>query len=248
MKTLVLIRHGESVWNKENRFTGWTDVVLSEKGMLEAKKAGKSLRDSEFNFDIAYTSVLKRAIQTLNIALEEMDMLWLPVIKSWRLNERHYGTLQGMNKLEMVEEFGDEQVQLWRRGFDIQPPALSIDDPRYQINDIRYKDLLPGKNPLTESLKDTIHRLMPYWNDVISKDLKANKKVLIAAHGNSLRAIIKHIDNISETDIMGVNVPTGIPLVYELDDNLKPLKKYYLGDEEEIKKAIETVANQSKAK
>lgn len=236
------------MWNKENRFTGWTDVGLSEKGMLEAKKGGKNLKDSEFSFDIAYTSVLKRAIQTLNIALEEMDMMWLPIVKSWRLNERHYGALQGMNKLEMVEKFGDEQVQLWRRGFDIQPPALSSDDPRYQINDPRYKYLLPGENPLTESLKDTIHRLMPYWNDVISKDLKANKKVLIAAHGNSLRAIIKHLDNMSDTDIMGLNVPTGIPLVYELDDQLKPLKKYYIGDEEEIKKAIESVANQSKAK
>jgi 2,3-bisphosphoglycerate-dependent phosphoglycerate mutase len=248
MKTLVLIRHGESVWNKENRFTGWTDVGLSEKGMLEAKKGGKSLKDGEFSFDLAYTSVLKRAIQTLNIALEEMDMMWLPVVKSWRLNERHYGALQGMNKLEMVEKFGDEQVQLWRRGFAIQPPALSADDPRYQIHDPRYKDLLPEENPLTESLKNTIHRLMPYWNDVISKDLKANKKILIAAHGNSLRAIIKHLDNMSDEEIMGLNVPTGIPLVYELDDQLKPLKKYYIGDEEEIKKAIESVANQSKAK
>jgi 2,3-bisphosphoglycerate-dependent phosphoglycerate mutase len=248
MKTLVLIRHGESVWNKENRFTGWTDVGLSEKGMLEAKKGGKSLKDGEFSFDLAYTSVLKRAIQTLNIALEEMDMMWLPVVKSWRLNERHYGALQGMNKLEMVEKFGDEQVQLWRRGFSVQPPALTADDPRYQIHDPRYKDLLPGENPLTESLKDTIHRLMPYWNDVISKDLKANKKVLIAAHGNSLRAIIKHLDNMSDEEIMGLNVPTGIPLVYELDDQLKPLKKYYIGDEEEIRKAIESVANQSKAK
>jgi len=248
MKTLVLIRHGESVWNKENRFTGWTDVGLSEKGMLEAKKGGKSLKDGEFTFDIAYTSVLKRAIQTLNIALEEMDMMWLPVVKSWRLNERHYGALQGMNKLEMVEKFGDEQVQLWRRGFDVQPPALKADDPRYQILDPRYKGLLPGENPLTESLKDTIHRLMPYWIDIISKDLIADKKVLIAAHGNSLRAIIKHLDKISDTDIMGLNVPTGIPLVYELDNQLNPMKKYYIGDEEEIKKAIESVANQSKAK
>jgi 2,3-bisphosphoglycerate-dependent phosphoglycerate mutase len=248
MKTLVLIRHGESVWNKENRFTGWTDVVLSEKGMLEAKKGGKSMKDGEYTFDIAYTSVLKRAIQTLNIALEEMDMMWLPVVKSWRLNERHYGALQGMNKLEMVEKFGDEQVQLWRRGFAVQPPALDPEDPRYQVNDPRYKDLLPGENPLTESLKDTIYRLMPYWNDVISKDLLAGKKVLIAAHGNSLRAIIKHLDSMSDEEIMGLNVPTGIPLVYELDDQLKPLKKYYIGDEEEIKKAIESVANQSKAK
>jgi 2,3-bisphosphoglycerate-dependent phosphoglycerate mutase len=248
MKTLVLIRHGESVWNKENRFTGWTDVILSEKGMLEAKKGGKSMKDGEFTFDIAYTSVLKRAIQTLNIVLEEMDMMWLPVVKSWRLNERHYGALQGMNKLEMVEKFGDEQVQLWRRGFAVQPPALDPEDPRYQINDPRYKDLLPGENPLTESLKDTIHRLMPYWNNVISKDLLAGKKVLIAAHGNSLRAIIKHLDSMSDEEIMGLNVPTGIPLVYELDDQLKPLKKYYIGDEEEIKKAIESVANQSKAK
>lgn len=248
MKTLVLIRHGESVWNKENRFTGWTDVGLSEKGMLEAKKGGKSLKDREYIFDIAYTSILKRAIQTLNIALEEMDMMWLPVVKSWRLNERHYGALQGMNKLEMVEKFGEEQVHLWRRGFDIQPPAMTTDDPRYQGNDVRYKDLLPGEYPLTESLKDTIHRLMPYWEDVISMDLKADKKVLIAAHGNSLRAIIKHLDNMNDVDIMGLNVPTGIPLVYELDDELKPLKKYYIGDEEEIRKAIESVANQSKAK
>ena len=248
MKTLVLIRHGESLWNKENRFTGWTDIGLSEKGMLEAKKGGKNLKDGEFTFDIVYTSVLKRAIQTLNIALEEMDMMWLPVIKSWRLNERHYGALQGMNKLEMVEKFGDEQVQLWRRGFDIQPPALSKDDPRYQGNDPRYKDLVTGENPLTESLKDTIHRLMPFWNDFISKDLKANKKVLIAAHGNSLRAIIKHLDHMSDDEITGLNVPTGIPLIYELYDQLKPLKKYYIGDEEEIKKAIESVANQSKAK
>jgi 2,3-bisphosphoglycerate-dependent phosphoglycerate mutase len=216
--------------------------------MLEAKKGGKSMKDGEFAFDIAYTSVLKRAIQTLNIALEEMDMMWLPVVKSWRLNERHYGALQGMNKLEMVEKFGDEQVQLWRRGFAVQPPALDPEDPRYQINDPRYKDLLPGENPLTESLKDTIQRLMPYWNDVISKDLIAGKKVLIAAHGNSLRAIIKHLDSMSDEEIMGLNVPTGIPLVYELDDQLQPQKKYYIGDEEEIKKAIESVANQSKAK
>ncbi len=248
MKTLVLIRHGESVWNKENRFTGWTDVGLSDKGMLEAKKGGKSLRDADFTFDITYTSVLKRAIQTLNIALEEMDMMWLPVIKSWRLNERHYGGLQGMNKLEMVEKFGEEQVHLWRRGFAVQPPALTPDDPRYQGNDPRYHDLQPGENPLTESLKDTIARLMPLWNNTISKDLHAGKKVLIAAHGNSLRAIIKHLDQLTDEEIMELNVPTGIPLVYELDDQLKPIKKYYLGDEEEIKKAIESVANQSKAK
>jgi 2,3-bisphosphoglycerate-dependent phosphoglycerate mutase len=248
MKTLVLLRHGESVWNKENRFTGWTDVDLSEKGLEEAKKAGISLNDNNFHFDVAYTSVLKRAIKTLWITLEEMDLMWIPVINTWRLNERHYGALQGLNKIDMVNQYGEAQVHIWRRSFDIQPPAFTPDDPRYQGKDIRYKDLKEGENPLTESLKDTIARLIPYWNSVISKDILSGKKVLIAAHGNSLRAIIKHLDKVSDEDITGMNVPTGIPLVYELNDDLTPIRHYYLGDEEEIRKAIESVAAQSKKK
>jgi 2,3-bisphosphoglycerate-dependent phosphoglycerate mutase len=248
MYKLVLIRHGESLWNKENRFTGWTDIDLSEKGIEEARKGGKYLKENDYHFDIAYTSVLKRAIRTLWIVMEEMDLMWLPVINIWRLNERHYGALQGLNKIDMVNQYGEEQVHIWRRSFDIQPPALTKDDPRYQGNDIRYYDMKEGENPLTESLKDTIARLLPYWNDVISKDILAGKKVLIAAHGNSLRAIVKHLDKISDEEITGLNIPTGIPLVYELDEKLKPIRHYYLGDEEEIRRAIESVAAQSKKK
>ena len=248
MYKLVLIRHGESLWNMENRFTGWTDVDLSEKGIMEAHRGGKFLKENNFHFEIAYTSVLKRAIHTLWYVLEEMDLMWIPIVNTWRLNERHYGALQGLNKIDMVNQYGEEQVHIWRRSFDIQPPALAKDDQRYQGNDIRYKDLKEGENPLTESLKDTIARLLPYWNNVISKDILAGKKVLIAAHGNSLRAIVKHLDSISDEEITGLNIPTGIPLVYELDKDLKPIRHYYLGDEEEIRRAIDSVAAQSQKK
>ncbi|MBC8344364.1 MAG: 2,3-diphosphoglycerate-dependent phosphoglycerate mutase [Bacteroidetes bacterium] len=246
MIKLVLLRHGESLWNKENRFTGWTDVDLSEKGVHEAQQSGIVLKENNFEFDKAYTSVLKRAIRTLWIALEEMDQMWIPVERSWRLNERHYGALQGLNKLETVEKHGAEQVHKWRRGFDIRPPAMEKSDEDYVGNDIRYKDLAETEIPLTESLKDTIIRLTPYWENVITPDIREGKKLLISAHGNSLRAIVKILDHISDEDIMELNIPTGIPLVYELDDNLKPIKHYYLGDAEEIEKAISSVKGQTK--
>jgi 2,3-bisphosphoglycerate-dependent phosphoglycerate mutase len=246
MKKLVLLRHGESLWNMENRFTGWKDVDLSDKGVKEAHKAGKVLKENHFIFDKAYTSVLKRAIRTLWIALDEMDQMWIPVERSWRLNERHYGALQGLNKMETVEKHGEEQVHKWRRGFAIQPPAMEKTDERYVGNDIRYKDLKEEELPLTESLKDTINRLTPYWENVITKDIKDGKNLLIAAHGNSLRAIVKILDQMSDDDIMGLNIPTGIPLVYELDDNLKSIKHYYLGDADEIEKAISSVKSQTK--
>ncbi|MBN2655175.1 MAG: 2,3-diphosphoglycerate-dependent phosphoglycerate mutase [Nitrospirae bacterium] len=248
MIKLVLLRHGESVWNKENRFTGWTDVDLSVKGSEEAKKAGQLLKDGGYTFDIAYTSVLKRAIRTLWTALDEMDLMWIPVVRSWRLNERHYGGLQGLNKSETAAKYGEEQVLIWRRSFDIPPPALTKDDPRYPGSDPRYSTLSEAELPLTESLKDTIARFVPYWEETIAPSVKAGKKVLIAAHGNSLRALVKHLDSISDKDIVEVNIPTGIPLVYELDDNLKPLNRYYLGDPEDMKKAMQQVANQGKAK
>lgn len=248
MIKLVLLRHGESVWNRENRFTGWTDVDLSDKGREEAKKAGQLLKNGGYTFDIAYTSVLKRAIRTLWTALDEMDLMWIPVVRSWRLNERHYGGLQGLNKSETAAKYGEDQVLIWRRSFDIPPPALTKDDPRYPGNDPRYSSLLENELPLTESLKDTIARFMPYWNETIAPSVKSGKKVLIAAHGNSLRALVKYLDSISDKDIVEVNIPTGIPLVYELDDNLKPLNRYYLGDPDEMKKAMEKVANQGKAK
>ena len=248
MYKVVLLRHGESTWNKENRFTGWTDVDLSEKGIEEAHKAGQTLKKEGYIFDIAYTSVLKRAIRTLWINLDEMDFMWIPVIRNWRLNERHYGALQGLNKAEMAKKFGEEQVHIWRRSYDTQPPALEKTDERYPGKDPRYKDLTEKELPLTECLKDTVVRFVPYWEGTITKSIKEGKKVLIAAHGNSLRALVKYLDNIPENEIVSLNIPTGIPLVYELDDNLKSIKNYYLGDPEEIKKLAAAVANQGKAK
>jgi 2,3-bisphosphoglycerate-dependent phosphoglycerate mutase len=246
--TVVLLRHGESVWNKENRFTGWTDVDLSEKGREEAGKAGKVLKEKGFTFDIAYTSVLKRAIRTLWTVMDEMDLMWIPVYRTWRLNERHYGALQGLNKAETAAKYGEEQVLVWRRSYDIQPPALEKKDPRYPGSDPRYKDLDPKIIPLTECLKDTVDRFLPYWHETISGSIRSGKKVLIAAHGNSLRALVKYLDNVSDQEIVSMNIPTGLPLVYELDDTLKPLNRYYLGDPEEVKKAMEAVASQGKAK
>jgi 2,3-bisphosphoglycerate-dependent phosphoglycerate mutase len=248
MFTLVLLRHGESIWNKENRFTGWTDVDLSEKGISEAKNAGKTLREKGFIFDVAYTSVLKRAIRTLWMVQDELDLMWIPVHFSWRLNERHYGALQGLNKAEMASNYGEKQVLIWRRSYDIQPPALSKDDPRYSGNDPRYKDLKDSEIPLTECLEDTVKRFLPYWHEVLSPEVKSGRRVLISAHGNSLRALVKYLDNVGNDEIIGINIPTGIPLIYELDDNLKPTKHYYLGNEEDIKKAMDTVARQGKVK
>jgi len=248
MHKVVLLRHGESIWNKENRFTGWTDVDLSEKGIKEAHKAGQTLKKEGYTFDIAYTSVLKRAIRTLWITLDEMDLMWIPVIRNWRLNERHYGALQGLNKAEMAQKFGEEQVHIWRRSYDTQPPSLEKTDERYPGKDPRYSDLKETELPLTECLKDTVARFVPYWENVIAPSIKEGKQVVIAAHGNSLRALVKYLDNIPEDEIVGLNIPTGVPLVYELDDNLKSLKSYYLGDAEEIKKAAAAVANQGKAK
>jgi len=246
MKKIVLLRHGESTWNKENRFTGWVDVGLSEKGMKEATEAGQSLKKEGYVFDVAYTSVLKRAIKTLWVALEEMDLMYLPVINSWRLNERHYGALQGLNKVEMAEKHGMEQVQIWRRSYDVPPPALSREDPMFPGKDPRYADLAPEEIPLTECLKDTVARFLPYWHKTIAPVVKEGRRVLIAAHGNSLRALVKYLDNISDDVIPGLNIPTGIPLVYELKDDLTPIRNYYLGDPEAIKKATQAVANQLK--
>ncbi len=243
---LVLLRHGESTWNKENKFTGWTDVDLSEKGKKEASEAGKLLKDEGFVFDVAYTSVLKRAIRTLWSVLDEMDLMWIPVHRSWRLNERHYGGLQGLDKSETASQYGEDQVLIWRRSYNICPPDLKKTDEHYPGNDPRYRDLDEVDIPVTESLESTVKRFIPYWSDVIAPDIQAGKKVLIAAHGNSLRALIKHLDNISEEKILKLNIPTGIPLVYELDGDLKPVKHYYLGDPEAIKKAAEAVANQGK--
>jgi 2,3-bisphosphoglycerate-dependent phosphoglycerate mutase len=248
MYKLVLIRHGESTWNKENRFTGWTDVDLSEKGLQEAKKAGELLKKEGYNFEIAYTSVLKRAIRTLWIILDEMDLMWIPVIRTWRLNERHYGALQGLNKAETASKYGDKQVHIWRRSYDIQPPALETSDGRYPGKDPRYKDLNEQETPLTECLKDTVERFLPYWESTIAPMIKTGKKVLIAAHGNSLRALVKYLDNIPDNEIVELNIPTGIPLVYELDRDLKPISHYYLGDLAEIEKKAQAVANQGKAK
>lgn len=248
MKRIVLLRHGESQWNKENRFTGWTDVDLSEKGLMEAHKAGKVLKKEGFVFDAAYTSVLKRAIKTLWITLEEMGLEWIPVYNSWRLNERHYGALQGLNKSETAAKYGESQVLIWRRSYDIPPPVLDKDDPRSPAGEARYKDLNKKDIPLTECLKDTVARFLPYWHEVIAPSVKSGKRVIISAHGNSLRALVKYLDNVSDKDIVGMNIPTGLPLVYELKDDLKPIKSYYLGDPEEIRKAVEAVANQGKAK
>lgn len=246
MKKLVLVRHGQSLWNKENRFTGWYDVELSEQGIEEAKAAGKLLKEEGFQFDIAYTSVLKRAIKTLWLIMEELDQMWLPVVRHWRLNERHYGGLQGLNKAETREKHGDEQVHVWRRSYDTPPPALTKDDPRWQGNDPRYANIDGDGVPLSECLKDTVDRFLPYWHDVIAPDIKAGKNVIVAAHGNSLRALVKYLDGISDEAISELNIPTGIPLVYELDDDLKPIRNYYLGDQEAAKAAADAVANQTK--
>src|SRR6187431_710078 len=246
MKTLVLLRHGESTWNKENRFTGWTDVDLTEKGVEEARAAGRLLAREGFDFDIAFTSVLKRAIRTLNLALDEMDRLWLPVVKHWRLNERHYGALQGLNKAETAAKHGEDQVKIWRRSYDIPPPPLSRPDEPYLGNDRRYADLARGELPLAESLKDTVARFLPYWHETIAPTIASGTRVLIAAHGNSLRALVKYLDNVGDQDIVELNIPTGVPLVYELDDQLKPIKHYYLGDPDAVAKAAAAVANQGK--
>ncbi|HSM26046.1 MAG TPA: 2,3-diphosphoglycerate-dependent phosphoglycerate mutase [Anaerolineaceae bacterium] len=248
MYKLVLIRHGESEWNKSNLFTGWTDVDLTEKGVNEAKTAGKLLKEDGFTFELAYTSVLKRAIRTLWIVMDEMDLMWIPVIRDWRLNERHYGALQGLNKAETAAKYGEDQVKIWRRSYDTQPPALEEGDKRYPGHDSRYANLSKDELPLTECLKDTVARFLPLWNDEIAPLVKQGKKVMIVAHGNSLRALVKHLDNVSEEEIVSLNIPTGVPLVYELDENLSPIKHYYLGDPEAIKKAMDAVANQGKAK
>ena len=247
MKKLVLLRHGESIWNKENRFTGWTDVDLTPKGLEEARTAGQLLRDNGFNFDVAYTSVLKRAIRTLWVTLDQMDQMWVPIHLTWRLNERHYGALQGLNKAETAARFGDQQVLLWRRSYDIQPPALTTNDERFPGFDPRYGHLAKQDIPVTESLKDTVARFLPFWNQTIAPQVKLGQRVIIAAHGNSLRALIKYLDNISDEDIVSYNIPTGVPLVYELDDNLKSMRSYYLGNSTEIEAAISAVANQTKA-
>lgn len=248
MYKLVLLRHGESQWNKENRFTGWVDVELSEKGIEEAKKGGELLRREGYTFDVAFTSVLKRAIRTLWIVLDQMDLMWIPVQRSWRLNERHYGGLQGLNKAETAAQHGDEQVLIWRRSFDIPPPELSKTDKYFPGNDPRYSELDTRVLPTTESLKITIDRVMPFWHDAIVPAIRSGKKVLIAAHGNSLRALVKYLDGVSDEEIVGLNIPTGVPLVYELDENLSAIKHYYLGDPEEIKKLMDAVANQGKSK
>ena len=245
---LVLVRHGESVWNKENRFTGWTDVELSDKGRNEAQEAGKLLKAEGFTFDYAYTSVLKRAIHTLWNILDEVDQQWLPVEKSWKLNERHYGALQGLNKAETAEKYGDEQVKQWRRGFAVTPPELTKDDDRFPGKDPRYASLTEAELPLTESLALTIDRVTPYWEEVIKPRVASGDKVIIAAHGNSLRALVKYLDNMSEEEILELNIPTAVPLVYEFDENMKPIKRYYLGNADEIAAKAAAVANQGKAK
>jgi 2,3-bisphosphoglycerate-dependent phosphoglycerate mutase len=248
MYKLVLLRHGESVWNKENRFTGWIDVGLSEKGVEEAKESGRVLLAEGFVFDVAYTSVLKRAIKTLWLAQEEMDLMWIPVHHSWRLNERHYGGLQGLNKTETVEKHGMEQVKIWRRSYDVPPPALTVDDPRYPGRDPRYQNIPTEELPLTECLKDVVDRFLPYWHDTLAPAVKAGKRVIIAAHGNSLRALVKYLDKVSDQEIVGLNIPTGIPLVYELSEDLRPITHYYLGDQEKVQAAIQSVADQLKKK
>jgi 2,3-bisphosphoglycerate-dependent phosphoglycerate mutase len=248
MHKLVLLRHGESVWNQENRFTGWTDVGLTEKGLAEAQAAGRLLQESGFAFDIAFTSVLKRAIKTLWIALEQMDRMWIPVHHSWRLNERHYGALQGLNKAETAAKYGDAQVKIWRRSYDTPPPALADGDPRLEIGNPRYAGLGANEFPKTECLKDTVARFLPYWHDTIAPTVKSGRSVIVAAHGNSLRALIKYLDNVAEDEIVELNVPTGRPLVYELDADLRPIKHYYLGNQAEIEAAMAAVANQGKAR
>ena len=247
MYKLVLIRHGESTWNLDNRFTGWTDVELTPTGVEQAKEAGRLLKAEGYDFDIAYTSVLRRAIWTLWHALDQLDRTWLPVVKSWRLNERHYGALQGLNKAETAKQFGDDQVLVWRRSYDVPPPALETSDPRSERGDRRYAGLVPDEVPFTECLKDTVARVLPYWNSELAPAIRSGKRVLIAAHGNSIRALVKYLDNISDNDIVGLNIPNGIPLVYELDADLKPIRHYYLGDEEAAAKAAAAVAKQGKA-
>jgi 2,3-bisphosphoglycerate-dependent phosphoglycerate mutase len=246
MYTLVLLRHGQSTWNLENRFTGWTDVGLTDQGREEALNAGSLLRDEGYTFDIAYTSVLKRALQTLWIVLEQMDLEWIPVVNAWQLNERHYGALQGLNKAETAKKFGDAQVKLWRRSYDVPPPALELNDERHPRFDRRYASLKPEQLPATESLKITLERVLPYWHEILGPAVQTGQRILVVAHGNSLRAMVKYLDGISDADIPGLNIPTGIPLVYELDDALRPLKHYYLGDQEAAQRAAQAVANQAK--
>ena len=248
MYKLVLLRHGQSTWNLENRFTGWTDVGLTEQGMAEAHEAGRLLREGGYEFDVAYTSVLKRAIKTLWVVLEEMDLEWLPVIRAWQLNERHYGDLQGLNKAETANKFGEELVHTWRRSYDIPPPDLDLDDERHPRFDPRYASLSTEQLPATESLKITLERVLPYWHEVLVPEIKAGKRLLVAAHGNSLRALVKYLDDISDEEIPGLNIPTGVPLIYELDENIEAIKSYYLGDPEEIAKKAAAVAAQGKAK
>jgi 2,3-bisphosphoglycerate-dependent phosphoglycerate mutase len=245
---LVLLRHGQSTWNLENRFTGWTDVGLTEQGENEAHQAGILLREGGYTFDLAYTSVLKRAIKTLWVVMEEMDLEWLPVINAWQLNERHYGALQGLNKAEMAIKFGEAQVKIWRRSYDIQPPALELDDPRHPRFDRRYTSLTDNELPRTECLKDTVNRMLPYWHTTIAPAVKSGQRIIVCAHGNSLRALVKYLDNIPDSEIVELNIPTGIPLIYELDYDLHPLKNFYLGDPEAVRKAAEAVANQGKVK
>ena len=247
MHKLVLIRHGESTWNLDNRFTGWTDVDLTDTGIEQAKNAGRLLKAEGYEFDVAYTSVLKRATRTLWHVLDEMDRTWLPVVNTWRLNERHYGALQGLNKAEVAKQYGDDQVLVWRRSYDTPPPALQANDPRCERADVRYARLQPEQIPLTECLKDTVERVMPFWNEALAPALQKGKRVVVAAHGNSIRALVKYLDQISDNDIVGLNIPNGIPLVYELDDNLKPIRHYYLGDAQAAAKAAAAVAAQGKA-
>jgi 2,3-bisphosphoglycerate-dependent phosphoglycerate mutase len=247
MHKLVLIRHGESTWNRENRFTGWTDVPLTDTGVEQARAAGRLLRDAGYEFDVAYTSVLKRAIWTLWHGLDEMDRTWTPVLNDWRLNERHYGALQGLNKAETARQYGDEQVLIWRRSYDTPPPTLAADDPRGQRGDLRYAKLSPGQIPLTECLKDTVARVLPCWHERLAPAIREGQRILISAHGNSMRALVKYLDGISDTDIVGLNIPNGIPLVYELDAELRPLKSYYLGDAEAAARAAAAVAGQGRA-
>jgi len=248
VKTLVLLRHGESTWNRENRFTGWTDVDLSPKGTEEARAAGRQMLGDGYLFDVAYTSVLKRAIRTLWLALDEMDLMWIPVFKTWRMNERHYGALQGLNKLETVEKHGEGQVKIWRRSYDIRPPALDPNDPRAPSRDPRYAGLKAGEAPLTECLKDTVDRVLPYWTQTIAPAVRSGQRVLIASHGNSLRAMVKYLDNVSDDEIVGLNIPTGIPLVYELNDDLTPIRHFYLGDPAAVERAAQAVADQTRKK
>jgi 2,3-bisphosphoglycerate-dependent phosphoglycerate mutase len=248
VKTLVLIRHGESTWNKENRFTGWTDVGLSEKGAHEAQEAGRILRQEGYVFDVAFTSVLKRAIRTLWLVQEEMDLMWIPVHKSWRMNERHYGALQGLNKQDMVEKYGPEQVHIWRRSYDVRPPALSCDDERSPARDPRYASLSKDEIPLSECLKDTVARVLPYWYEVVAPVVKGGQRVVIVSHGNSLRALIKYLDNIPDDQIVGLNIPTGIPLVYKLNDDLTPIESSYIGDPDAGAQAVKSVVDQTKPK